>query len=142
MIVVEGNGTCVSVLTPEGEKIRTFGSQGSGNGQLSGALQVTVDKDDNIYVADHSNHRVEKFSSEGEFLAVVGGRSSNRLQFSHPAGICYNHRDNNLYVVEWSNHRIQVLTTDLKYVKSFGAQDGGNFSIRLTYHSMMLTTCM
>ena len=37
MIVVEGNGTCVSVLTPEGEKIRTFGTQGSGNGQLSSA---------------------------------------------------------------------------------------------------------
>ena len=71
-IVVEGNGTCVSVLTPEGEKIRTFGTQGSGNGQLSNAWGVTVDKDDNIYVADYDNNRIQQFSPEGEFVAAVG----------------------------------------------------------------------
>ena len=60
MIVVEGNGSCISVLTPEGEKIQTFGTQGSENGQLSGANGVTVDKDDNIYVADQpSNTKVQ-----------------------------------------------------------------------------------
>ena len=126
MIVVQGNGTCVSVLTPEGEKIRTFGSKGSENGQLSNAWGVTVDKDDNIYVADSSNHRVQQFSPEGEFVAAVGGRGSNQLQFDGPVGIVYNHRDNNLYVADNCNHRIQVLTIDLKYVRSFGTQGSGN----------------
>ena len=122
MIVVEGNGTCVSVLTPEGEKIRTFGTAGSGNGQLSDAYGVTVDKDDNIYVADYSNHRMQKFNSEGEFVAAAGGSGSNQL----PVGIVYNHRDNNLYVVDQCNHRIQVLTTDLRFVRSFGTRGSGN----------------
>ena len=128
MIVVESDGTCVSVLTPEGEKIRTFGTAGSGNGQLLNARGVTVDKDDNIYVADYSDHRIQKFSSEGEFVAAVGGRGSNQLQFSYPLGIVYNHRDNNLYmyVADQFNHKIQVLTTDLKYVRSFGTQGSGN----------------
>ena len=126
MIVVEGNGTCVSVLTPEGEKIRTFGTQGSGNGQLSDAYGVTVDKDDNIYVADYSNHRMQKFNTEGEFVAAVGGSGSNQLQFGYPIGIVYNRRDNNLYVAGHSNHRIQVLTTDLRFVRSFGTQGSGN----------------
>ena len=126
MVVVEGNGTCVSVLTPEGEKVRTFGTQGSGNGQLSGAYGVTVDKDDNIYVVDNSNHRIQKFSSEGEFVAAVGGHGSNQLQFNAPVGIVYNHRDNNLYVADNVNHRIQVLTTDLRFVRSFGTQGSGN----------------
>ena len=79
MIVVEDNGACVSVLTPEGEKIRTFGTKGSGNGQLSDAWGVTVDKDDNIYLADSSNNRIQKFSSEGEFVAVEGCNGSNQL---------------------------------------------------------------
>ena len=124
MIIAEGVG--VSVLTPEGEKIRTFGTQGSGNGQLSSAWGVTVDKWDNIYVADSYNHRVQKFSPEGEFTAAVGGRGSNQLQFNLPVGIVYNHRDNNLYVADQCNNRIQVLTTDLKFVRSFGAQGSGN----------------
>ena len=126
MIVVEGDGTCVSVLTPEGEKIRTFGTQGSGNEQLSGAWGVTVDKDDNIYVPDYNNSQIQKFSPEGEFVAAVGCYGSNQLQFNRPVGIVYNHRDNNLYVADQCNHRIQVLTTDLKYVRSFGTQGSGN----------------
>ena len=126
MIVVEGNGTCVSVLTPKGEKIQTFGTRGSGNGQLSGAYGVTVDKDDNIYVADCSNHRIQQFSPEGEFVVAVGGHGSNQLQFIYPVGIVYNHRDNNLYVADQWNHRIQVLTTGLRFVRCFGTQGSGN----------------
>ena len=125
-IVVEGDGTCVSVLTPEGEKIQTFGTRGSGNGQLSGAYGVTVDKGNNIYVADYNNNRIQKFNSEGEFVSAVGGSGSNQLQFSNPLGICYNHRDDNLYVPDNANHRIQVLTTNLKFMRSFGKQGSGN----------------
>ena len=126
MIVVEASGSCVSVLTPEGEKIRTFGTKGSGNGQLSVAVGVTVDKDGYIYVADQCNHRIQKFSPEGEFVATVGRFENNRLQFNNPLGIVYNHRDNNLYVADQSNHRIQVLTTDLRFVNTFGTQGSGN----------------
>ena len=134
MIVVEDNGTCVSVLTPEGEKIRTFGTAGKGNGQLPDAWGVTVDKDDNIYVVDNSNHRIQKFNSEGEFVAAVGGRGSNQLQFSYLRGIVYNHRDNNLYVADNGNNRIQVLTTDLKYVRSFGTLGSGNGQFKNPYN--------
>ena len=126
MIVVEGNGTCVSVLTPEGEKIRTFGTEGSGNGQLSNAYGVTVDKDDNIYVADHDNHRIQKFSSEGEFVAAIGVCGHNKLQFVYPVGIRYNNKDKSLYVVDSGNQRIQVLTTDLQFVRSFGTRGSRN----------------
>ena len=124
MIVVEGNGSCVSVLTPEGEKIRTFDIQVLRNKQLD-AYGVSVDKYDNIYIVDNVNDQIQKFSSEGKFAAVVGGHGSNQLQFKYPVGIVYNHRDNNLYVADQSNHRIQVLTTDLKYVRSFGTTGKG-----------------
>ncbi len=53
LVVVEGSGATVSVLTPEGEKIRTFG-------QLSNAYGVTVDKDDNIYSASSLKSRIPK----------------------------------------------------------------------------------
>ena len=126
MIFVAGGGTYITVSTPEGEKIRSFGAKGSGNGHLSGAWEVTVDNDENIYIADYGNHRVQKFSLDGEFVAAVGSYGKSPLQFYHPIGICYNHRDSYLYVVEQSNHRVQVLTTDLKFVRSFGTQGSGN----------------
>ncbi|XP_064383912.1 tripartite motif-containing protein 3-like [Halichondria panicea] len=116
LVVVEG--ATVSVLTPEGEKIRTFG-------KLNNAHGVTVDKDDNIYVVGYSN-RVNKFSSDGEFVAAVGSEGSGNLQFSVPHGICYNRRDNNLYVTDQGNNRIQVLSTELKFVRCFGTPGKGN----------------
>ena len=128
LVVVEGEGTTVSVLTPEGEKIRTFG-------KLKNAFGVTVDKDDNIYVVENGNHRLNKFSSAGKFVAVVGSQGSGNLQFLHPAGICYNRRDNNLYVTDNCNHRIQVLTTDLKFVRCFGTPGNGKGQLQNPFYA-------
>ena len=126
IVVIENAGNCISILTPEGEKIRTFGTAGSGNGQFSNPYGVAVDTDDNIYVAEYSNHRVQKFTSEGKFVAAVGGQGSNNLQFYHPTGICFNNRNNNLYVCDHYNHRIQVLSTDLTFKNSFGTNGSAN----------------
>ena len=130
IVVVETGGNCISILNTEGEKIHTFGSAGSGKGQLSSPYGVTVDKEDNIYVVDWGNNRVQKFTPEGKFVAAVGGRGSNNLQFSNPVGICFNRRNNTLYVCDNCNHRIQILSTDLKFINSFGVQgtENGQFS--------------
>ena len=127
MVVVEGNGTCVSVLTLEGTKIRTFGTGGSGNGQLSSPLGVTVDKEDNIYVVNHGNDRIQKFNELGEFVATFSTRGSGSQQIDCPHGICYNHTDGNLYIADTCNHRIQVLSPDLKRsVKTIGSRGSGS----------------
>ena len=126
VVVVEKGGSCISILTPEGERIRSFGTKGSGNGQLSNAFGVTVDNEDNIYVLDYNNYRVQKFTSEGQFVAAVGSQGSNHLQFNSPVGICFNKANNALYVCDNGNHRIQVLSTDLTFKSSFGTQGNGN----------------
>ena len=126
IMVAENGGNCISILTPQGEKIHTFGTAGSGNGQFGNPYDVAVDKDDYIYVADCFNHRVQKFTSEGKFAAAVGGQGNNNLQFYHPTGICFNKGNNNLYVCEQSNHRIQVLSTDLTFKNSFGTSGSAN----------------
>ena len=126
VLVAEQKGNCISVLTPEGEKIHTFGTKGSGEGQLIYPRGIAVDRDDNIYVVDNMNHRIQKFTSERMFVAAVGNRGSNHLQFYNPVGICFNQRNNNLYVCDQNNHRIQVLSTDLTFVRCFGSKGSGN----------------
>ncbi len=110
LIVIEGPFTqTVSVLTPEGEKIQTFG-------QLNGAFGVTVDKDDNIYVVESTNRRINKFSSNGELVAAVDSPGSTTCT-GCLFGICYNRIENNLYML--SSPTIQVLSTELKFVRCF-----------------------
>jgi DNA-binding beta-propeller fold protein YncE len=49
-----------------------FGSQGTGNGQFNNPYSMSTDTAGNIYVADFSNNRVQKFNSSGNFISAFG----------------------------------------------------------------------
>ena len=126
IIVAECNGDCASVFTPEGQKIRSFGSKGSAHGQFSSPRGVAVDRDDNIIVTDQCNYRIQKFTSEGKFLKIVGTCGSGPLQLSSPFGVGINNTNNKIYIVENGNHRIQILNMDLTFSSSFGTNGSGD----------------
>ena len=133
IVVAEQTGHCISVFTPEGHKIRSFGSHGSAQGQLNVPRGVAVDRDDNIIVVDCWNHRVQKFTSEGKFLVTVGTRGSSALQFEYPTGVGINSMNDKVYILEEDNHRIQILNMDLTYSGSFGVYGSGDGQFNCPY---------
>ena len=126
IVVAENILSRVSVVTPDGKKIQSFGSKGSAKGHFNNPTGVAVDTSDNIYIADNGNHRIQKFTSAGRFIAAVGTQGSNLLQFFYPVGIGFNKTNGKLYVCDQSNHRIQVLDTNLVYHSSFGSNGTNN----------------
>ena len=52
VVVTEWSGHCVTVFSPSGEKLRSFGTHGSGQGQFQLPHGVAVDGEGNILVAD------------------------------------------------------------------------------------------
>ena len=127
MVVCDRELNCVSVFSPSGVQLRSFGTCGSGHGEFNEPCGVAVDGEGNILVADKGNHRVQKFTSEGRFLAVVGTKGSGPLQFNFPIDIAIS--NNKVYVADFDNHRIQVLHSDLTFSSTFGAKgsDEGQF---------------
>ena len=81
VIIADSGGHCISIFSPTGEKIRSFGSEGSGHGQFTAPRGVAVDGDGNILVVDMLNSRIQKFTSDGMFNKTVGKR------FNNPMGI-------------------------------------------------------
>ena len=126
IIVVERNRHCVSVFTPEGQKIRSFGSKGSTHGQFNDPCGVAVDRDDNIIATDRENRLIQKFTSEGKFLMTVGTSGSGPLQFSYPFGVGINNTNTKIYIADTYNHRIQILNMDLTFSSSFGTSGSGD----------------
>ena len=63
ILVAERYRHCISIFSPTGEKLGSFGSKGSGPGQFNEPRGVTVDGDGNILVVD-CNHCIQKFSAE------------------------------------------------------------------------------
>ena len=125
VVVTVGGGNCVSVFSPNGKKLRSFGTKGSGHGQFDWPCGVTVDGEGNILVADTSNHRIQKFTAEGRFLTTVGKKGSGPLQFSCPTDIAFNTINNKVYVADSSNNHIQVLNSDLTFSSTFGKEGNG-----------------
>ena len=126
IIVVEYSRHCISIFSSIGEKIRTFGSEGSAQGQFNAPRGVTVDGDGNILVVDAYNHRIQKFTAGGKFLTTVGQKGNKHLEFSYPYGIAVNHRNRKVYISDKNNHRIQILNADLTFCSSFGRCGSGD----------------
>ncbi len=95
---------------------------GSGQGHSCG---VAVDGEGNILEADSNNHRIQKFTTKGQFLTSVGTRGNGRLQFDYPRGLTFNATNDKVYVADTSNDRVQVLNSYLTFSNSFGKQGSG-----------------
>ena len=107
VVVSEWIGHCVSVFSTGGEKLRSFGTYGSGQGQFQHPTGVAVDGEGNILVADQGNHRIQKFTLKGQFVTAVGKGGKQVLQFSYPHGITFNASNDKVYVVDTGNNRCQ-----------------------------------
>ena len=126
IIVAECSGSCVSIFSPSGEKIRTFGSWGFAHGQFNWPCDVAVDGNGNILVVDKDNHRIQKFTAGGKFLTAVGQYGRKYRDFICPNGVAVNHRKRKVYVCDRENHRIQILNADLTFSSSFGGRGSGD----------------
>ena len=124
-IVVERSGHRFAVFNSCGEKLWTFGSRGSGQGQFLRPRKVTVDDKGNILVADGDNHRIQKFSPAAQFLAATGTRGKGPLHFDCTNAVSFNAANKKVYVSDDGNHNIQVLNSDLTFSSTFGKRGSG-----------------
>ena len=75
-----------------------FGSKGSHEGQLNHPYGIAIDNNEFVYVADTRNHRIQKFTVEGQFVLSFGCEGSRPGRLSRPRGITV---DNDiLYICE------------------------------------------
>ena len=125
VIVAERDRYCVSVFSPSGEKLRTFGTLGTGKGQFKWPRGVAVDGEWNILVIEGYNNRIQKFTPEGQFLTAVDAKGKGPLQFDYPSDIAFNAANKKVYVADSLNHCIKVLNSDLTFSRSFGKRGNG-----------------
>lgn len=103
----------------------TFGKPGQGPGEFKEPKGVAVDARGNIFVADTLNHRIQKFSADGTFLAQTGKQGAGNGEFNEPWSVTVD-PDGNIYVADVWNYRVQKFTSDLKFILAFGSE--GHFN--------------
>lgn len=57
----------VHKYTPDGDRVLSWGQSGTDPGEFNTVHNIAIDSNGRVYVADRENHRVQVFSSTGEF---------------------------------------------------------------------------
>ncbi len=107
--------------------VSQFGSYGTTSGKFMSPASISVDSTGNIFVSDRSNHRIQKFTSNGTFITQFGSAGTGSGQFSSMVGAQYIAIfQNKVYVTDTLNNRIEVFDLNGMYLTQFGTLGAGN----------------
>lgn len=122
--ILERSGNALRVVDPEG-KIRTVvgtgkpGLEGDGGpgrkATLKGPKHLWIDLDDNVLIADSSNHVIRKYLPREDKIVRVAGSGNKgsagaggpplKVDLNEPHGV-YQHPSGTIYIVDSNNHRV------------------------------------
>ena len=111
-----------SLASEQYELVAQWGSLGSGEGQFIEAMGLAIDHENNLYLADtYLNHRIQKFTSEGEFITSWGHYGSGEGEFIAPQGIDVDN-EGNVCVADFLNDRVQKFTSDGGFITQWSTK--------------------
>jgi DNA-binding beta-propeller fold protein YncE len=124
--------THVTICTVDADYRADFGAYGTGDGQWIWPTAIAVDREGCVYIGSESEHRVQKFSANGQFLSKWGALGERDGELNGPSGMVFD-REDNLYVVDQHNNRIQKFTKDGKFLLKWGQKGEGEGQFNLPW---------
>ncbi len=126
IVVAECSAHCITILNKEGEKLKSFGTEGTKEGQFTYPHGVAISNDGHILVTD--KYQLQKLTTDGICVKSVGSSERDKkLQFNSPSGIVVHRATGHIYVADLFNDRIQAFNIDLTFSHTITPSDNKQF---------------
>ena len=105
-------------FTSRGELIKCTGKKGKKEGEFHNPRGLTL-CDNEVYVCDLRNHRIQIFDLDLNFVRSIGSRGKGRGEFNKPHDVKFD-TAGNMYVADYRNERVQVIDRSGQFIRGFG----------------------
>jgi len=105
------------------------GGDGNTPGKFSKPRGIAADNKGNFYVSDTGNDRIQKFDSDGKFVAIIGDPGEREGKIKEPNGLAVD-ADGNVYVADAHNMKFLKYNPEGVFVKEFNGPDSGFYGPR------------
>jgi sugar lactone lactonase YvrE len=95
-----------------------------GNTEFNAPAGLAVDSQNNLWVVDSGNHRLQRFNSSGAYVSAFGAQGAGPGQLKSPYNVAIS-SSGNLLVTDAGNNRIEEFQPSGAFVRQFGAQGAG-----------------
>ena len=98
------------------EEDLSIGSEDDDNYMFYRVRDIEVDNQGNIYIADMSNYRIQKFDRNGKYIQTVGRQGQGPGEFRLPRKVVVDDKTGRIYVQDGA-HSIEIFNKEGNHIK-------------------------
>jgi len=124
LIVADAKKHKIFLYSLDGIFLFSFGTLGTGEGELVMPYAVATDRDGRIYVVDSGNFRIQIFDEKGQFLKSIGQIGTSPGNFARPKGIALD-SEGHIYVLDAAFANFQIFDFEGNTLLAVGSNGSG-----------------
>jgi len=97
------------------EEDLSIGREDDDNYLFYRAMDIALDNEENIYILEYRNCRLQKFDKSGNYLQTIGRKGQGPGEFERPAEVCIDKTTENIYVKD--GRKIKIFDSQGNYLR-------------------------
>eukprot|EP00002_Diphylleia_rotans_P035645 TRINITY_DN779_c0_g1_i1.p1 TRINITY_DN779_c0_g1~~TRINITY_DN779_c0_g1_i1.p1 ORF type:complete len:440 (-),score=110.96 TRINITY_DN779_c0_g1_i1:82-1401(-) len=131
--VADYSSSSVVIMTEDYQPVKVLGKKDSSGGNFSSPYHVCFDTQNNLYVADSGNRRIQKFDEQGNFVCSFGGKQGTPVTISASVNGVAVDEHGYVYLLHAGADKIKVFNPDTTLsheieIKRIGSGGWGNLT--------------
>jgi DNA-binding beta-propeller fold protein YncE len=114
----------ISKFSPDRKYLCSFAGESEGEAHVERPMEIAIDEEDTMWVADACHHRICRYDLKGKLLSSFGSPGSERGKLNYPYGLALE-PSGTVLVADRGNNRIARYNREGKFLGTWGTHGRG-----------------